>query len=104
MRRGWAFASGDAFLPKWARTVLETYIVGDDTSYFYISLWSIVHMTTGMVYGWFTKWSVAFYIWLHTIWELWQIWIGMTHIDTLRGAIDIAVDTTMGAIGVVVVR
>lgn len=104
MKRSWMFASGDAFLPKWVRNILETYIIGDDTSYFYISLWSFVHMSTGVVYGYFTKWSVAFYIWLHSIWELWQILIGMTNIDTLRGAIDIVVDTIMGVLGVVVVR
>jgi hypothetical protein len=104
MKRSWVFASGDAFLPKGVRNVLETYILGDDTSVFYISLWSFVHMATGVVYGITTPWSVSFYVWLHTLWELWQIWIGMTHIHTLRGAIDVGVDTLMGVFGVLSVR
>ena len=38
------------------------------------------------------------YVGLHTAWELWQVYIGMTPL-TLRGGIDVVVDTLMGVLG-----
>lgn len=97
MKHPW-YASGDLFLPKQLRNFLETYIIGNNTSLFYISLWSFMHMLSGILFSLVSN-SLQGYIVTHTIWELWQIYIGMTPIHTLRGVIDIFTDTTMGIIG-----
>lgn len=97
MRTAW-YASGDLFLPKEVRTILETYIIGNDTSLFYITLWSFMHMLSGFLFRFINN-SLVNYIIVHTVWEIWQIYIGMTHVDTLRGKIDVVVDTVMGIIG-----
>lgn len=95
------YASGDLFLPKNLREFLETYIVGNDTSIFYISIWSFVHSLSGVLFSLVSN-SLHSYIVVHTVWELWQIYIGMTPIHTLRGVIDICTDTVMGVLGFVV--
>jgi len=97
MKSPW-YASGDLFLPKEVRNILETYIIGNDTSLVYITLWSFMHSLSGVLFR-FVNNSLQDYIVVHTIWELWQIYIGMTPIHTARGVIDIFVDTLMGIIG-----
>jgi len=97
MKHPW-YASGDLFLPKQVRNFLETYIVGNDKSLFYISFWSLMHCLSGILFS-FVSNSLQDYIVIHTIWEIWQIYIKMTPIDTLRGAIDIFTDTFMGILG-----
>jgi hypothetical protein len=97
MKHPW-YASGDLFLPKPVRTILETYIIGNDTSVFYITLWSFMHMLSGVLFS-FVNNSLVNYVIVHTIWEIWQIYIGMTKINTLRGISDVFVDTIMGMIG-----
>jgi hypothetical protein len=57
-------------------------------------------MLSGILFA-FVSNSLQGYMVVHTIWELWQIHIGMTPIHTLRGAIDIFTDTAMGVIGFV---
>lgn len=93
------YASGDLFLPKEVRGILETYLIGNDKSIFYLSLWSFMHMLSGVLYS-FVDRSYWNYFLLHTIWELWQLYIGMTPIHTLRGSVDIVTDTVMGLLGV----
>jgi hypothetical protein len=39
---------------------------------------------------------------IHSIWELWQILIGMTKIMTRRGVIDVFVDTVFFMAGMVI--
>ena len=92
------YASGDLFLPKSIRNILETYIIGNDKSLFYITLWSFMHLLSGLLFS-FVNNSLVNYIIVHTLWELWQIYIGMTRINTLRGMIDVFVDTIMGILG-----
>lgn len=104
MKRSFWFASGDMFLPKSVRRFLETYIIGSDTSLFYISIWSFVHMFTGILFALMVKGPIDMYVWLHTIWEVWQIAIGMTPIHTARGMLDIFTDTAMGVIGVIIAQ
>jgi hypothetical protein len=104
MRRTWWFASGDLWLPAEVRSCLTQYIVGSDTSLFYVSIWSLVHMVSGMILGWVTHRPLDWYLWLHTTWEVWQIVIGMTPIHTARGLIDVATDTVMGVVGFQLVR
>ncbi len=99
-RHPW-YASGDLFLPKNIRKILETYIIGNDTSLFYITLWSFMHMLSGVMYS-FVSSSLVNYVIVHTLWEIWQIYIGMTRINTIRAIIDVFVDTIMGVIGFII--
>jgi hypothetical protein len=97
MKHPW-YASGDLFLPKEIRDFLKIYIIGNDRSLFYISFWSLMHTFSGVLFS-FVSNSLQGYLVVHTIWELWQIYIKMTPIDTLRGVIDIFTDTFMGVLG-----
>ena len=60
-------------------------------------------MLMGMIYLYLGK-KIDFYYYynlfiIHTIWELWQILIGMTKIWELNGIIDTTVDTIVYMIG-----
>jgi hypothetical protein len=61
-------------------------------------------MLSGVLTGWFLlMWfsKAPYYltgVLVHTLWELWQKFIGMTKWD-LRGSIDTVVDTIMHLIG-----
>lgn len=102
------FKSGDLFLPKQVRAFLEYYHVGNSRSVFYISNWTFVHFFSGVLTAYLlatrTKYStqkillVTFLI--HTLWELWQIYGENTPIATLRGQVDVLVDTTAYMLGV----
>ena len=93
------YRSGDVFLPKSVRTILETYLIGNATSKFYVSVWSLVHFLSGVLTAWmllnyfptFSFYKTGF--WIHTAWEYWQIFIGMTKYYTFRGALDVVTDT-----------
>jgi hypothetical protein len=87
------YRSGDVFLPKQVRTFLETYLIGNPTSTFYVSVWSLVHMLSGVLIAQFVTSSYKTGFWMHTAWEYWQIFIGMTKYKTLRGALDVVTDT-----------
>lgn len=99
------YRSGDVFLPKSVRTVLEQYYIGNDKSVFYITNWSFVHLLSGIITGYvliqvypdLPYYTTGFII--HTLWEFWQIFIGMTKWKTARGQMDIVVDTVMFMIG-----
>lgn len=99
------YRSGDLFLPKSVRTILEQYYIGNDKTVFYITNWSFVHLLSGVLTGYIlVKWysNLPYYTTgfiIHGIWELWQIFIGMTKWKTLRGQMDIFVDTVMFMVG-----
>jgi hypothetical protein len=101
----WIYKSGDIFLPKEVRTFLKQYWVGNDKSIFYITNWTFVHMLSGVLTAytlsiWFPKVSLFWTgLLIHTLWELWQMAIGMTNIRTLRGQVDTVVDTLAFLIG-----
>jgi hypothetical protein len=102
------FRSGDLFLPKQLRDILEYYYVGNDKSILYITNWTLIHFFSGVLVAWylFEKMnSINVYIYsfiIHTIWELWQILGKNTPIYTLRGQVDIVVDTLSYMLGVFV--
>ena len=104
----WLYRSGDVFLPASVRAVLERYHIGNAKSLFYITNWSLVHLVSGIITGYilttyFPSWSyytTGFIV--HGLWELWQIFIGMTKWKTTRGLIDIVVDTVMFMIGMII--
>jgi hypothetical protein len=94
----WIYRSGDIFLSPRTRAFLKQYIIGDDHTLFYISYWSILHMISGIVFGLLWPNLLAGFA-VHTLWEAWQILIGMTPITTARGFIDVNVDTAMFMFG-----
>lgn len=100
----WIYRSGDIWLPKSTVKFLHTYVIGNDKTLFYINYWHGMHFLSGVLFGLFTGFQHPFvtYFLLHTVWELWQILIGMTNLN-LRGIIDIGVDTCMGLIGLYLV-
>jgi hypothetical protein len=97
--------SGDLFLPERTKKFLYSYIIGSDNTLVYISYWSILHFISGIVCGVILLFSsnksykirTTYYfigLFIHTLWELWQKFIGMTKWD-LRGVIDTVMDTAM---------
>ncbi len=107
------FRSGDIFLPQAPRRWLNRYIVGDETTLFYLNRWSVLHFLSGIFVGYILRGigvrggvgSNTYYIMLliiHTVWELWQIIINMTQL-TLRGFIDIITDTLVFMLGGILV-
>jgi hypothetical protein len=100
------FKSGDLFLPKSVRNILEYYYIGADRSAFYVTNWTIIHFLSGIAtaYLLFSKFTIqqiyVISILVHTIWELWQIFGENTPISTLRGQIDVLVDTVAYMLGV----
>jgi hypothetical protein len=92
MQQSFLYRTGDILLPPFIIKYLDSYIIGSNKSLFYINYWSILHFLSGIIVTNFTKnWIYA--ILLHTIWEFWQIFIGMTQWKSKRGFVDIITDT-----------
>jgi hypothetical protein len=95
--RDWLYRSGDIFLPRKYVDLLDTYIF--NTPYVYMNVWSLLHGLSGVLFALvvrratLTDWFIV-----HTLWELWQVFIGMTPL-TLRGAIDTVMDTAISMLG-----
>ena len=101
------FRSGDLFLPTQLRNVLEYYYIGNDRTIFYITNWSIIHFLSGILFAYFyrdyeTKYIFIITFLIHSIWEMWQIYGENTKIGTLRGKVDVFVDTVLYMTGVFV--
>jgi hypothetical protein len=94
------FLSGDLFLPKSVRRVLEHYYVGNDRTLIYITNWSLVHFFTGVLTAWVLETHYPGYdtlftaFLLHTMWEIWQLAVRNTP-WTLRGVLDVGMDTLL---------
>lgn len=108
------YKSGDAFLPKLLRDFLDRGFYPDKTETFYINGWTGVHFIFGIVFGlifmhWFhydKKYYFNLFI-IHTLWELWQVLIGMAKPWTLSGSsnlLDSIVDTVVFMVGGYLVR
>ena len=93
--------SGDLFLPYWFRRRLETYIIGSDTSLFYVTFWTIIHFMSGVFVA-FVGFSYLTGFWIHTAWEILQIVVRNTPIHKLRGRVDIITDTVFFMLGMYV--
>lgn len=98
--------SGDLFLPPSIQTLLNTYLVGNDQSVFYVNVWSLIHFLSGFiltyVFLYYTTYNtqtilISIFI-LHTLWEGWQLLITNTPYD-YRGAVDIVTDTIFFLMG-----
>jgi len=105
-------ALGDLLAPDWLNQWLGTYIIGDDKSVFYIWLWSVNHFLSGMFLAFLLRhytnltieerYMVGFQ--LHNLWELLQIAVENTELSTLRGQVDLVMDTIIFMVGMVVVE
>jgi len=103
------YSSGDVFLPDSVKKFLSTDLIGSSKDTFYISIWSIIHFLSGIFIGhfyFFMQWNIQTYMLnmfaLHTIWECWQILIGMSNPYTLTGRgnlVDILIDTLVFMLG-----
>lgn len=107
-KTSWVYRSGDIWLPQETVEWLHTYVLGNDRTLFYINYWHGMHFLSGVLYGLFLLFykvdsPFVSYLVIHTLWELWQMWIGMTT-PNLRGILDIGVDTAMGCLGLFLVR
>jgi hypothetical protein len=114
------YSSGDVFLPEYLKKFLAIDLIGNHTKTFYISNWSIVHLLSGILIGYifiyfnFSKdgnlTNKEYYLKmfsLHTIWEMWQIFIGMSHPLNLSGQsniIDTIMDTILFMVGAWCIR
>lgn len=110
MKDSWIYRSGDLWLPSSVVAFLDSYLVGNETSLFYLNLWHVNHFLSGVFFGLLLHFGVysssrpfLTYFLFHTLWEIWQGLIGMTP-RSLRGVLDITVDTVVGLLGLVLVR
>ena len=96
------FLSGDLFLPKSVRSFLEIYHLGNDRSLVYINNWSLLHGLSGVLVAWILNTSNPYWVGflIHSVWELWQLLVRNTP-WSLRGVIDIGVDTGFFMLGMV---
>jgi hypothetical protein len=108
------YDSGDLFLPEKIKRVLEIDLIGSSKKTFYISIWSLIHVVSGVILGYiylYLNYDTRFYtnnmFVIHTIWEFWQILIGMSKPHKFSGGgnlLDIVLDTILFMIGAYIVR
>lgn len=99
------YSSGNVFLPDKVKNFLEKDIIGSSKKTFYISWWSVIHIINGILFGWlYLYYSFPIHNFLlnmliiHTLWELWQMLIGMAKPMNLTGKsnlIDTIIDTLL---------
>jgi hypothetical protein len=107
-----SYRSGDLFLSKYIREILETPLYGHhEKTPIYITLWSIMHLISGIITELLLRYyfkvnffqnRILYGIIIHTFWELWQVIIKMNNPYKLtgkNGLIDMIVDTIMFLIG-----
>ena len=104
------YRSGDVFLPEPVRKTLEKGVYFDNRESLYINGWTGIHFLSGFIAGWLYLRYIRDrtnrptlkdnYYWnlflLHTLWELWQVFIGMAKPWKLEGGsnlIDSIIDT-----------
>lgn len=100
--------SGDMFMPYKIKKILNITLLGNSKTY-YINGWSFMHLVSGMIIGYIYIYlgysSVDYYykmFILHTIWELWQMLIGIVNPFKWKGdsgLADTIVDTIFFMIG-----
>ena len=102
------YNSGDLFLREKYKKILKRLIVGNYNS-FYINYWSFLHSLSGIltyfILNFFTRkstklWLIILYGWIiHSVWEAWQIFIGMTKLSNIWNILDIITDTLFFTFG-----
>jgi hypothetical protein len=108
------YNSGDAFLPEKVKNILGMDLIGTSKKTFYVSGWSIVHLMSGIIIGYlylYFKGDARLYTFklfiIHTLWECWQMLIGMSTPYKLTGRsniIDTIMDTIFFMLGAYFVR
>ena len=108
------YNSGDVFLPEKVKNILGVDLIGTSKKTFYVSGWSIVHLINGIIIGYIYLYfnrDSRFYFFkmliIHTMWELWQMLIGMAKPYKLTGRsnlIDTIMDTLFFMFGAYIVR
>jgi hypothetical protein len=103
------YNSGDIFLPEIVKNLLMTDLIGTSKKTFYISGWSLVHLMNGFITGYlylYFKFDKRFFtlkmLTIHTLWELWQVLIGMSKPYKLTGRsnlLDTFMDTLLFMLG-----
>ena len=99
------YSSGDVFLPEQVKKTLGTDIIGSSKKTIYISGWSMVHFINGVIFGYlylhYFKGDRRYYFFkmfiIHTMWECWQMLIGMAKPYKLTGRSNL-IDTIMDTI------
>lgn len=100
-------------MPKQIKKFLETFLFGSYDSYIYITYWSILHFISGILVAavLVAKGHEKTLYWkgflLHTLWEVWQVVIGMSKPWKLNGHnafLDIVTDTILFMLGMIVYR
>ena len=107
------FSSGEILLPDSVKNSLTSNIIGSSKKTFYISGWSIIHIINGLIVGFlylFFKYDIKRYainmLIIHTVWEVWQMLIGMSKPYKLTGSnnlIDTIMDTLLFMLGAYVI-
>jgi hypothetical protein len=108
------YNSGDVFLPEKVKYILGIDLIGNSKKTFYVSGWSIIHFINGIIFGYlylYFNYDVRLYTFklfiIHTLWELWQMLIGMAKPYKLTGRsniIDTIMDTILFMLGAYIVR
>ena len=107
------FSSGEILLPDSVKNPLTANIIGSSKKTFYISGWSIIHIINGLIVGFlylFFNYDIKRYainmLIIHTVWEVWQMLIGMSKPYKLTGSnnlIDTIMDTLLFMLGAYVI-
>lgn len=114
-KNSFLYTSGDLFLPSYIKKILETPIYGDyDKTPIYLTLWSIMHLISGILTELLLRYyfnilqfksRLIFGFIIHTLWESWQVIIGMAtplRLTGKSGLFDIIIDTIMFLIGMTI--
>jgi hypothetical protein len=114
------YDSGDVFLPLKLRNLLKQNLIGDSKNTFYISNWSIVHLLSGILFGFLinkyliknrSNLIISNYYFkmfmLHTTWECWQVFVEMSNPLSITGPsniLDTIIDTILFMFGAVIYK
>lgn len=109
---GLLFRSGDLFFGPEARRFLETFLYGSYESDIYITYWSVLHFISGILtfyvlhtYVSNIKHPYSVGLILHTLWELWQVYICSSRPWNWKGHngfTDLIMDTLLFMLGMYV--
>lgn len=103
------YKSGDFFVPQSVKKILDTLLYKSSNYSFYVEIWHIVHFITGFLLGLiyiYLGYNVKTYYLnlfiIHTIWEYWQAYIGMSkplRLTYHNNLFDILFDTVIFMVG-----
>lgn len=111
-KNGLLYRSGDLFFGPEIRRFLETFIIGSYQTSIYITYWSVLHLISGVLtyiilttYIPNNKYPYSVGLILHTLWELWQVYIGSSKPWFWKGhngLTDFLMDTLLFTLGMYV--